>query len=370
LDGTRRISSSSSSSVTQQQQLGQQQQQQQQLPALLLPPLNISSSNGDEIKRDMGATSEFSSSSNNNNNNNNNNNKSSLSNLLLENSFRRGDDELLSPADAAASTSTGYVPAPERPLSPGLVALMMAMEESEKAGPVNKTELRNRAKERVTQQAYLRCLESVENQAKIEETIDKQALTLQEQWEERQDAKVQGLNYSKRQQKTLLDAQITEHSKVLQREKEEKQKMVASFFLGPNAGNVTKPAGSFPGGPNHKEIRKELNRDLTFQIRSNAERQARLKMQDLLEERAYLDHVAMELDLQYVAERAAHLEKQRTLLEAWERDGHIRNLRKLQMAGTGAVKDYIYVNLPEAVEEQQKKAAQFSVGYDTRRGRL
>jgi len=35
------------------------------------------------------------------------------------------------------------------------------------------------------------------------------------------------------------------------------------------------------------------------------------------EERDYLDHIAIELDMQHTAERAAHLSKQSAMLEAW-----------------------------------------------------
>jgi hypothetical protein len=54
---------------------------------------------------------------------------------------------------------------------------------------------------------------------------------------------------------------------------------------------------------------------------------------------------AMVVELHNNMDRSAHLEKQRSLLEAWERDGHIRNLKKLQPFGVERVQDYIQRNL-------------------------
>ena len=93
------------------------------------------------------------------------------------------------------------------------------------------------------------------------------------------------------------------------------------------------------------------------------------KARKLEEERDYLDHVAMEIDLEAISEKATHLEKQQALLESWERDAHIRNLKKLQTAGTNSLKDYIYVNMPDADKAADTlKNSGFAVGYDTRKG--
>ena len=80
----------------------------------------------------------------------------------------------------------------------------------------------------------------------------------------------------------------------------------------------------------------------------------------------------MEIDLEAIQRRAEHLSKQSNLLESWERDAHIRNLQKLKSTGANAVKDYIYVNLPDANEAREtlKTSGFASIGYDTRTGKL
>jgi len=92
-------------------------------------------------------------------------------------------------------------------------------------------------------------------------------------------------------------------------------------------------------------------------------------MRKRLEEMEYLDFVAQEMDLQYVADRAAHLDKQRQLLESWERDGHIRNLKKLQEKGSvRAVSDYVDRNLSDALPLSARPSSQLmSIGFDPRK---
>jgi len=96
------------------------------------------------------------------------------------------------------------------------------------------------------------------------------------------------------------------------------------------------------------------------------------KTRQSTEEREYLDHIAMELDLDAIEARAKHLKSQKILLESWERDAHVRNLKKLQQGGTVAVREYVSINLPEAHDATTGKIKQstgFSVGYDTRTGK-
>jgi len=46
--------------------------------------------------------------------------------------------------------------------------------------------------------------------------------------------------------------------------------------------------------------------------------------------------------------RAAELSKQRDLLSAWERDGHLKNLNKLKALGPAAMRDYLRDTLADA----------------------
>ena len=61
---------------------------------------------------------------------------------------------------------------------------------------------------------------------------------------------------------------------------------------------------------------------------------------DLEEERRYLEHVKAEMHLHATYARAAELSKQRDLLAAWEREGHLKNLTKLKSLGPSAMREY------------------------------
>lgn len=268
----------------------------------------------------------------------------------------------------SAEASEPLFPSLDRPVSPGLQAVLMSLEE--RKGPVNKTELRNIAKARVEEAAYLRELEKVDGEAVFEEATQQVARRMLEDHEALLKAKIDSFHEKKSKVKSLLDAQIHEVEERNRRDKQERLAGKAAFFLPDSAGCIDNPPGCLSGGPNYKTIRQSLFNDLTYQINSNAARTMQQKQQVLEEERDYLDHVAMELDLQNIAERVSHLETQKSLLASWERDAHIRNLRKLQVAGSNAIQDYIYVNLPQAAAAAEtKKASMYSVGYDYRKGK-
>lgn len=112
--------------------------------------------------------------------------------------------------------------------------------------------------------------------------------------------------------------------------------------------------------------RKFLSQELQNQIMKNSQKKLDNKLRALQEEKEYIDHVAMEIDMQYAAERSVHLEKQRTLLEAWEREGHIRNLKKLQNCGANTISDYVNSNLGIDTTTIKKD---MSIGFDARKDR-
>ena len=97
----------------------------------------------------------------------------------------------------------------------------------------------------------------------------------------------------------------------------------------------------------------------------NEEKRANEKFQKIKEEKEYLDHVAMEIDLQSALDRMEHLQKQQVLLEAWEKDSHIRNIEKLRDVGsTDMVSTYVLENL--APSDKSMKMSNMGVGFDTR----
>jgi hypothetical protein len=264
------------------------------------------------------------------------------------------------------------IPKQDQTLSPRVVELMAAMDASLNAPMVDKVELRNRAKTRVEMQAYLRSLEGIEGDAKEEEKITRDAMTQRRDWEERTRKKVEAFHKGKKTINGWLQDQMATNKGKADRHKAEKLKFQPSFFLPDNAGNVLMPSGSVPGGPHKAEIKEGLKKDLKYQIAFNERKAALEKAKRLEEEKDYLDHVAMEIDLEAIQSRAEHLSKQSSMLESWERDAHIRNLHKLKTSGANAIKDYIYVNLPDASEAKETlKASGFaSIGYDTRTGKL
>jgi hypothetical protein len=282
-------------------------------------------------------------------------------------------------ASAAAAEEEGMrdtmgrtVPQQDRQLSPRVVELMAAMDQSLNEPKVDKYELRKRAQDRVEMQAYLRSLDGIEGGAKEEERIDKQSEQLLTEWEDRTRQKVDAFHQSKKTINGWLHEQMASKKVKADEAKALKQKFQPSFFLPDNAGNVLMPSGSVPGGPHKTEIKEGLKKDLKYQIEYNARKAAIEKAKQLEEEKDYLDHVAMEIDLEAIQARHDHLSKQSSMLESWERDAHIRNLQKLKTSGTGAVKEYIYVNLPDAHEAKEtiRTSGFTGIGYDTRTGKL
>ena len=266
-----------------------------------------------------------------------------------------------------------YVPTADRPLSPRLLEIMQEMDAALHAPKVDKIEIRNKAKQRVDEQAYLRSLQALEAEAKTEERIALEADALIEDFEMLTRAKVQDFHTKTKTINGWLTEQMREHKKISDAELAEKKKFQGSFFLPENAGNVLMPSGSVPGGLHKAAIKEGLRKDLKYQIRNNEARRQLEKERQTMEEREYLDHVAMEMDLEAIEQRAKHLQSQKILLESWERDAHVRNLKKLQKGGINAVREYVAINLPEAHDVTTGKVREskgFSVGYDTRRGKI
>lgn len=283
-----------------------------------------------------------------------------------------GEEEGVEASEQFRDSMGGKIPAQDRPLSPRVVELMAAMDQSLNAPKIDKTLQRKRAQDRVEMQAYMRSLDGIEGSAKEEERISKQSKELLDDWEDKTRTKVEAFHDSKKTINGWLHEQMATNKVKSDAEKASKLKFQPSFFLPPNAGNVLMPSGSVPGGPHKTEIKEGLKKDLKYQIDYNARKAAIEKAKQLEEEKDYLDHVAMEIDLEAIQKRADHLSKQSGMLESWERDAHIRNLQKLKNSGVNAVKDYIYVNLPDAsaTKEALKTTGFTAIGYDTRTGKL
>jgi hypothetical protein len=224
---------------------------------------------------------------------------------------------------------------------------------------LSKDEFRAKAVAGVMEQAYLRNLNIIENEAMMDDKIDAVAYQERVDWKQTLSDKKHHIAGEGAELRGALYAQQQINE---QRRKDERQEQLQSkmhVFVGTDARPVS------------KEAKKQLRADLNHQMAEKVDRNSTLKQQNLTKERDYLKQLSMELDLHKVIERASHLEKQKSLLEAWERDGHVRNLRKVQSYGQGAVKDYIDSNLGDVsntlmMAPSLGKSLNMSIGYDPR----
>lgn len=226
---------------------------------------------------------------------------------------------------------------------------------------------REEAKARVEAQAYARCLEELENAASKDDQRRYEERRQVEQW---RDTIVQDREKSTDQVmelKTALHDQMELNRQRAERERIEQKNSVISYIFA-----KTSPTGEEMNVDGTINSRQSISKDLEGQIKANADRRERQKREALQRERDYMNRLALESEMQAVLERTKHLEKQKSLLQAWERDGHIRNLKKLQSYGTNTVKDYIDRNLATpptsagAFAPTLSRSLKMSIGYDPR----
>lgn len=219
---------------------------------------------------------------------------------------------------------------------------------SRKTTKAAKDEFRNQAKNRVLEQAYLRCLNAVEAGAYADDTTTNEARKLLEDWK-RKTAQMRNQKHAEAQDlKSSLDSQMNFNAKREEEVRLDKKNSIMAFIL-PGDGKSRTPAAQATAkvdeNGNLISSRVVVSKILEAQIAKNAEDRARARQATLGSEREYLNRLSMEIELHNAMDRSSQLEKQRSLLEAWERDGHIRNLKKLQPFGVEPVQDYIQRNL-------------------------
>lgn len=247
-----------------------------------------------------------------------------------------------------------------RPVSPGLQRLLLSMDPP---SPIlSKKEKHALACQSVSDQAFRRCLYNAEKAIDDDLFMD---ATLQER--ERNALRQEQLRRDK-QREDLMELKMTLDDQIEYQEKVRR--------LPPPASST-----SLQIEDNAVEQRAENKRDLLqylrYQITNKRESSEQAKMNKLIEESRFLDHVAMEFDLKNVEERAKHLELQHSLLEDWERAAHINNLKKLK--GKDVVHRYITTKFMDKMNsgasEDRSQSQGFggtdvldmSVGYDSRR---
>eukprot|EP01036_Dinobryon_divergens_P027465 gene27465-36242_t len=228
---------------------------------------------------------------------------------------------------------------------------------------VSKDEWRGKARERVVDQAFLRCLESVESDARSNERVADHARKASEDWKVAAAQRQVRSDEQDRQVVAALDSQVAEKARRREQEKLERLNSVV--------GLLVRDADPELG----RQERLSVSQDQFQRILQNSQARQQQREDKVGREREYLKQLSLEIDLHNAMERAKHLEKQKALLEAWEREGHIRNLRKVETYGKSAVNDYIQGNLAETTSTLMFPAATLgkslnrSIGYDPRRGK-
>lgn len=212
----------------------------------------------------------------------------------------------------------------------------------------------------VQEQAFLRCLDSVADHAAFEDTWKEQSesireLNAQEEINKRE-KKAQFIAATQ----ALLKKQIAEARELKKQQMKERSNAEYNFHIGGAKSGYMEDIMS-----KTSTVEKSFIGKLEQQISENKARKEQARAQKQAEEREYLDHIAMEMDMKNVADHMNHLEKQQVLLSAWERDGHVRNLKRLQSSGVNTIRQYISTNVEEDVPESMTGG--MTIGYDSRK---
>ena len=235
-----------------------------------------------------------------------------------------------------------------RPISPGLQAVLQSMDPPSPL--LSKKERHSLACQSVSDQAFRRCLFNVSEGQRHDENVERSIMEYQLKQE---------LKEQKKRQKQLEE--VSDLQKTLNLQMENKRQLA----LKPQTASST----SLQLEPSEAAL-KEKEGD-------KHELLCLLKLDKLSEESRFLEHVAVEFDVQNTVDRVRHLEQQRALLDDWERAAHIRNLQKLK--GTDIVHKYVSTNFantagvfnntegPETGSRESSRGFGMSIGYDSRR---
>jgi hypothetical protein len=257
---------------------------------------------------------------------------------------------------------------PPPPLSPGLRELILSMDPKSLTRQA-KIERRVQCCDSVAKLAFGRCLYDVESSAVDDDYTHFQSRLLHEQWQEKQRQK------QEIQRKEMCDIQETLKGQI-----EAIQKIKANEVFERKNGSVGTGLPGLSDSRNQvpaevlKKQKKQMLRLLQKQIVQAKEDIAAKKQATLQEETKQLEVIKNDLDLDRLMSRASALEKQRDLLEAWEREAHIRNLKKLKEQGASAVKKYMQETAVLSKEDLLPSPGSFNmssarsgVGFDARK---
>jgi len=248
-------------------------------------------------------------------------------------------------------------------LSPRTQQILMSLDgEVQK---YDKKEILKASQDRVRNDFFLKTLHDLQVQSYTDDKTNTLAALAFQQWIRKEHQRNIDNRHRKDDLRRSLDKISSECRQRKNEDKEERKSMKVAFILSKSSNSELEAHEETI----RKERSKNLHNELSYQMKYKEEVHKAKKQRKTLEEKEYLDHVAMELDLEYTKEKADHLQKQQELLDSWEKSIHIRNIQKEIQQGPVAVNKYLLRNLKESVQDPYtltKTQAMKSIGYDFR----
>jgi len=213
--------------------------------------------------------------------------------------------------------------AEQRPVSPGLQKVLESYDK-ELFTHQAKVARRMKACDNVAQQAFNRCLNRIENETAMNDYIDYQDRMLQNDWNEYS-------AHQRREKQKVLDSISNTVQQQMKREFDQKradklERKMTKVPLG-LPGQVIQPGES-------REAMLKKKEEMRIELRNTIDREQTLKkeLKNTIDQqdRDALSVLAKEIDVESIIDRKNKLAQQRDLLNAWEREAHVRNLQSIQ----------------------------------------
>lgn len=155
-------------------------------------------------------------------------------------------------------------------LSPRTQELIISLQERDDVPTSTLIEQRNKAREKVTQQAFLRCVDDLSGQAKTSsDTILIKAMQ-NEQEALLETNKRNAVRDRMKLLKKELEVQLSQGEEKRKKEKEDQRNAICAFFLNTESEDLINPVGSVRMSGGREAVRKELKSDLMKQMKYNA----------------------------------------------------------------------------------------------------
>lgn len=213
--------------------------------------------------------------------------------------------------------------AEQRPISAGLQRVLESYDK-ELFTHQARVARRMKACDNVAQQAFNRCLNRIENETAMNDYIDYQDRMLQNDWNEFS-------AHQRREKQKVLDSISNTVQQQMKREFDQKRadKLERKMTKVPMGlpGQVIQPVETREATLKKKEeMRSELRNTIDREQALKKELKNTIDQQD----RDALSVLAKEIDVESIIDRKNKLAQQRDLLNAWEREAHVRNLQTIQ----------------------------------------